>query len=148
MLSLKSSFSFIISPCFSPGSLRPTPLLFSQLYYLVLALFCPLYSCHLICLSSFLFSVPSFPLAFPHLTYSHSPQLKDPILLELHCLCVLKQLFSNPHPALPFFICLTSVTPPSKQCMTLVAIAIFSCPQGGLATSEGGETQAPFSSPP
>lgn len=145
MLSLKSIFSFIISPCLSPSSLRPIPLALSSVI-----LSCPCSSLSpLLLLShlfSFLFSLPSFPPALPHLTYSHSPQLKDPILLELCCLYALKKHFSNLFLAVPLLLSSASA-PSSKQWMTPVAVAISSYPCGSSATSEGGETRAPPSAP-
>lgn len=52
---------------------------------------------------------------FPHLTYSHSPQLKDPILLDLCCFYVLKQVFSNPSLTLPLVLLPASVPPPQSS---------------------------------
>lgn len=120
-------------------------MLFPLLYYLVLALLCPLCSC---CHISPLSSSPGhhFPLALPHLTYSHSPQLKDPILLELCCLYALNKHFFNLFLAVPLLLSSASA-PSSKQCMTPVAVTISSYPYGSSATSEGGETRAPPSAP-
>lgn len=93
------------------------------LYYLVLAPLHPLCSCCRISLSSS--PCHHFPLSLPHLTFSHSLQLKDAILLELCCLCALNKHSSSFFLAVPLLLSPASA-PSSKQCMTPVAVTVSS----------------------
>lgn len=141
MLSLKSIFPFIISPCLSPSSPRPIPLALSSV-----TLSCPCSSVPFAHAVAFLYPLSSspchhFPPLLPHLTYSHSLQLKDPILLELCCLYALNTFLTS------FWLSPSSFLQPVPPSQSSIWHQLLSALTSSPGTSEEGETPAPPSAP-
>lgn len=147
MLSLKSSFSFIISPCFSPSSPRPIPLALSSvtLSRPCSPLFPLVLPSHLSVLSPLL-SVIISPWLSPSHTQSFPPARGRLLFGAVLPLCskatLFQPLFGSPLP--PFF---GQRSLSSKQCMTPVAVAVFYCPQGAPAASRGRDPSPAFCFP-